>query len=103
MHDEYYEFLVLLFGHFNALATFQSFMNENFKPCLHKFILVFFGDILIYNKGFDEHLLHLQEVLTLGAYQCVIDRKKCAFGRNQLEYSGHIVSIEGVEMNPRKI
>lgn len=39
------------------------------------------------------HLLHLQEVLTLiDAYQLMINRKKCSFGRDQLEYLGHIIS-----------
>lgn len=38
-------------------------MNQILKPFLHKFVLAFFDNILIYNKTWEKHLKHLKVVL----------------------------------------
>ena len=94
-------FLVMPFGLTNAPSTFQSLMNSIFKKFLRKLVLVFFDDILIYSKTWEEHLQHVDQALQLLEDHQLYAR--CAFGPKEVEYLGHIVSHEGVKVDPNKI
>ena len=45
-----------------SLITFTRMMNDMFKSFIVRFIIVYFDDILTYNKDKEEHLSHLQVV-----------------------------------------
>ena len=92
------------FGLTNAPSTFQSLMNEVFKPFLRRFILFFFDDILVYSKSMTDHIRHLKIVLeVLAKNQLYAKMSKCIFACLEVEYFGHIILGEGVKTNPKKI
>ena len=78
-------------------------MNHTFRAQLHKYLLVFFDDILIYNKTWEEHLKHLDEVLKILEEQLLYAKmSKCEFGMKEM-YLGHIISVEWVQVQMEKI
>jgi hypothetical protein len=103
-HNGHWEFKVMPFGLTNAPVTFQAIMNDIFAPMLRKSVLVFVDDILIYSKSMEDHIEHLKEVFAiLQANKLLLERSKCSFAQNQLEYLGHIISAQGVATEPSKV
>ena len=103
-HNGHYEYLVMPFGLCNAPSTFQAIMNSIFRPYLRKFILVFFDSILIYSPTWEQHLEHVQLTLAvLRQHQFYVKMSKCAFGKQELEYLGHIITHRGVKVDEKKI
>lgn len=92
------------FGLTNAPATFQALMNTIFRPFLRRFVLIFFDDILVYSVTWDLHLQHVTAVLQLLTHhQLFAKLSKCAFGQSKVDYLGHVISVQGVEVDPDKV
>ena len=99
----HFEFLVMSFGLTNAPAAFMDLMNRVFRNFLDSFVIVFIDDILIYSKSEDDHMNHLRIVLqVLKDHQLYAKFSKCEFWLRSVAFLGHIVSSEGIEVDPKK-
>ena len=92
------------FGLSNAPVVFMCLMNGVFREYLDKFVIVFLDDILVYSKSDEEHENHLRMVLqVLREHQLYSKLSKCSFYQKQIHYLGHIISKDGIAVDPEKI
>jgi hypothetical protein len=99
-----YEYLVMSFGLTNAPTHFMYLMNSVFMPELDKFIVVFIDDILVYSKSTEEHEEHLRVVLQqLRDHQLYAKFSKCEFWINEVSFLRHVISSEGITVDPSKV
>ena len=65
---------------------------------------VFIDDILVYSRDEQEHEQHLKIVLqTLREKKLYAKLRKCNFWLKEVSYLGHIMSNEGIRVDPTKI
>ncbi|KAA3477770.1 DNA/RNA polymerases superfamily protein [Gossypium australe] len=83
----HFEFLVMPFGLTNAPTVFMDLMNLIFRPYLDRLVVVFIDDILIYSQDESEH-----------ADNCLLNLANTKVG-----FLGHIVSVEGIQVDLSKI
>jgi hypothetical protein len=101
---ELYEYLVMLFGLTNAPTHFMYLMKSVFMPELKKFVVVFINDILVYSKNEEEYVWHLRVILQrLQDHQLYAKFSKCAFWVKKVPFLGHIISAEGIAVDPSKV
>jgi hypothetical protein len=79
-------------------------MNSVFMPELDKFVMVFIDDILIYSKSEEEHAQHLRVIRQrLRDHQLYAKFSKCAFWLKKVPFLTHIISEEGIAVDPSKV
>ncbi|CAC5407335.1 unnamed protein product [Mytilus coruscus] len=102
-HRGQYEFNRLPYGLANSPATFNMIMNEVIRDLNWKSALVYVDDILIYSKNFEEHLCHLAALFDkLIEANLKLKPSKCQFACKEVQYLGHIITKEGIAVDPEK-
>jgi hypothetical protein len=92
------------FGLMNAPSHFMYLMNSVFMPELDKFVMIFIDDILIYSRSMEEYEEQLRIVLQrLREHQLYAKFSKCEFWIKEVPFLSHVVSPEGITVDPSKV
>ncbi|KAL1262259.1 hypothetical protein QQF64_007524 [Cirrhinus molitorella] len=91
------------FGLCNAPSTFQRLMEHLFGDQRHQSVLLYLDDIIVFSSSVQQHLQRLRMVLgCLEAEGLKVKLGKCAFFWEKVRYLGHVISGQGVVIDPSK-
>ena len=97
-----YEYLEVPFGLAQAPAYFQNLMNKVQNGL--QFTLAYLDDVIIFCKSPEQHLKHIQIVLTrLKQAKLRLKKSKCLFFKQELHYLGHLLMTNGIKPQLEKI
>ena len=97
-----YEYLKVQFGLMQALAYFQNLMNKVLNGL--NFTLAYLDDVIIFSEAAEQHLKHIQIVLTrLKQANLKLKKTMCAFFKKELHYLGHLLTTNGIKPQTEKI
>jgi len=91
-HSGAWQCVRLPFGLCNAPETFQRAMDLMLAGVKWQICLVYLDDVIVFSSSPEEHLQHLDEVLTLiGKAGVALKASKCHFFQEKAEYLGHVI------------
>lgn len=99
-----YRFKRVPFGVKSASSGFIRALHLALGDAVSEFVAVYIDDIVIYSDSFEDHLRHVDVVLTkLEEAGLTVKESKSVFCRQQISFLGHRISAEGLEPDPVKV
>ena len=85
-----------------ASGIFQRFIENKLTNISCTVVKI--DDILITGKNDEEHLKNIEKVLEiLNEVGATVNKSKCFFFANEIEYIGFLIDENSIRLNPRKI
>jgi hypothetical protein len=92
------------FGLMNAGATFQRAMDIAFVRERDKFVVIYLDDLMVFSKSDEEHLVHLKQTFKkCHRFGMSLNPKKSHFAMQEGKILGHIVSKDGIKIDPERV
>ena len=99
-----FEYMRMAFGLLNAGATFQRAMDYAFKELIGKIIEIYQDDLTVFSKERSSHIGHLEQVFErCRKYGISLNPAKSVLGIDEGKLLGHIISKDGVKIDPERI
>ena len=93
------------FGLFNALASFQGYINEILAKKLDIFVIIYLDDIFIYTKDPSQpHINVVCWILDLLRKNSLFPNlKKCQVHQDEVRFLGYVVLTQAIQMEDKRI
>ena len=102
--DGHYQFKKMSFGLTGAPATFQRAMDVILRGLSWVDLVVYLDDIVVFASTLEEHRRRLEALLDrLEKAGLKIKPEKCKILPQKLELLGHVVTKDGISVDPKKI
>jgi hypothetical protein len=99
-----YKYLRMPFGLTNTGATFQHAMDYAFRDLIGKLIEIYQDDLTAISKKRGQHIQHLRTIFQrCREYGISLNPKKSIFGVDKGKLLGHIISKDGISIDPSRI
>lgn len=99
-----YRFTKMAFGLRNAPATFQRLIDRLRAGLGDVKLLAYLDDLILLSPTFEEHLSDLRKTFRrLKEFGLRISREKCHFACSSVHFLGHIITPDGISVNPQKV
>ena len=96
-----YEYVKVPFGLAQVPAYFQELMTRILKD--FKFAIAYLDNIITFSRTAEEHLSHIRKVFKkLQSPKLFMKLSKCHFFSKEIQYLGHILSLNGIHPLPSK-
>lgn len=100
MSDSLYQFKVMPTGLKESLPTFQRIMELVLRGLHWTTCVIYLDDIICMGKDFNDHIKILEDITHFRKAGVKLYPKKCEFCKSAVKYMGHIVSCEGLALDP---
>jgi len=98
-----YQYRRMVMGLNNSAQTWQRLLTKVLSDMLFKSAIVYLDDVLILSKNFTDHYKHLHMLFQkFRDANLRMNGKKCNFGIDHVKYIGHILSKDGIAIDPSK-
>ncbi len=102
--DGLYEFIRVPQGLKSSPSFFNKVLRKIFANLLFSKCFLYLDDILVYGDTFETHLSNLRDVFQkLRLNGLKLKPEKCSFGFQEIKILGHVLTADGVKVDPDKV
>jgi hypothetical protein len=96
-----YQWTRVPFGLATGAQAISNLMEMIFSDLKYKYVFCYLDDLVVYSENFEQHIEHVNEVFKrLRKSGLTINPSKLKLAEKQIPFLGHLVSSQGVSIDP---